>query len=275
MDHFIPSFTWLGFSIGPLYVYSWGLTASLGSALTVYLAFRQKKKTRNFPLSDDDFWNLCILIIVSIFLGARIFYVLEDFSYYRFEPLRFLKLWEGGFSFFGGALFGLLAGFIWSKRKQIDFLSLAGIFTPAWIFGLAIGRIGCFFIHDHLGKTTDWPWGIFLEGQFRHEPALYEALILFLIGTFLLYLRKKRKLAKSIFLLSLSFYTFFRFWLDFLRESDQNGGDDRFFSLTLAQWISVLIFFFCLRVLKKTGFFNFRQNHEKPTGTAEKRIENS
>lgn len=76
----------------------------------------------------------------------------------------------------------ILAGYIWSRLNKIDFLYLGWLFTPAWLFGLFFGRLGCFLIHDHLGKPTDLPWGVFVAGAYRHEPALYEAVLLLLIG---------------------------------------------------------------------------------------------
>ena len=183
--HFIPSFTLEGFYLGPAYIYTWGLTAAIGVLVAIWMVEKKVVSGQwsvvSRMITEDKFWSLAILLIISIFLGARVSYILETWSYYTADPLAALRLWEGGFSFFGGVAGGLLASWIWSKKYKIDFLHLGWIFTPAWLFGLFFGRIGCFLIHDHLGKPTNLPWGIFIQGAYRHEPALHEVLWVLLI----------------------------------------------------------------------------------------------
>ena len=255
MFHFIPSFTFLGFSIGGLYVYSWGLMASLGVSLALWLGYRKKialeKESQSFKFPDNSFWNFAILLVLATFLGARVSYILETWNFYLKNPIEAFKLWEGGFSFFGGAALAIIFGFIWSKIKKQDFLMLGAIFTPAWLFGLFFGRIGCFLIHDHLGNPTNLPWWIFLEGAYRHEPALYEAVLVLILALGLHFWNKRRPLEKNIFPISLIFYSLIRFWLDFLRAGASVGGDDRFGNLTVAQWFCVLIFVLSLMIIKR------------------------
>ncbi|MFH1182687.1 MAG: prolipoprotein diacylglyceryl transferase, partial [Candidatus Moraniibacteriota bacterium] len=211
--HFIPSFTWEGFFLGPIYVYTWGLTAAIGVIVSVLMAerkivsgqwsaclpalrqrLRQGEPARQVvskKISENKFWNLTILLVITVFLGARIFYILETWNYYAANPLAMLRLWEGGFSFFGGAASGILAGYFWGKINKINFLTLSWFFTPAWLFGLFFGRVGCFLIHDHLGKPTDLPWGVFVAGAYRHEPAMYEAIWVLVLGVVLFLLDRK------------------------------------------------------------------------------------
>lgn len=258
MMHFIPSYTLEGFHLGPFYIYTWGLTAALGVLLAIFLA---SKKIARYSLSENLFWNFSILLTLSVFLGARISYILETWSYYASDPAQIYQIWNGGFSFFGGAVGGILCGYLWAKKNKLNFLDLGAIFTPAWIFGLLIGRIGCFLIHDHLGKTTGLPWGIWTRGAYRHEPAMYEALMLLTIAAFL-YLYKKIN-TLMIFPISLALYSFGRFWLDFLRENPPNGGDDRYWQLTVAQWISILIILAFGIIYYLWGFYNYEKEKEQ------------
>ncbi len=250
MIHFLPSFTFEGFYFGPFYIYSWGLAVAIGILVAIWTASKRLtllKKIQNkeyLGISEDTLWNFSIWLVIAIFLGARISYILETWNYYSSNFSAILKLWEGGFSFFGGALGGLLFGYYWCKKKKIDFLTLGAIFTPAWLWGLFFGRIGCFLIHDHLGKPTNLPWGIHLHGAYRHEPALYEAIwiLLVVLGLYLWEKKKKFKtINEIIFPLSLILYSFGRFWIDFLRADPIEGGDDRFWGLTVAQWISIVV----------------------------------
>jgi phosphatidylglycerol:prolipoprotein diacylglycerol transferase len=236
-----------GFYLGPVYVHTWGLTAAIGVLAAIWLINKKwgmeggGQALSIIPARTAG--GQLLFLIVSVFLGARILYILEYWNYYSSDPLAVLYLWNGGFSFFGGAVAGILAGYFWSKSNKINFLFLGWLFTPAWLFGLFFGRIGCALIQDHLGKPTDFPWGIFIQGVYRHEPALYEAIWVLLIGTTLYVIdrkflpKRKRELghlSNILFPLSLLLYSLGRFFIDFTRSDDPLYHD-----LTVAQWISI------------------------------------
>ncbi len=254
----LPTITFEGFQLGPVYLHFWGSMVAVGIIIAIYLALAKKRFwSEKYPtstlssLSEDQFWNFSLILVFFIFFGARVSYVLEEWPIYKENIFDIFKIWRGGFSLFGGVVFGLFYAIWWSKKHKINLKTLGAIFAPAWLFGLFFGRIGCSFIHDHLGKPTDLPWAMFLKGAYRHEPALYEAIFVLLLGLFIYY-REKNKPNKNIFLFSLIAYAFGRFWLDFLRAEPTAGGDERFFALTLAQWIAIGIFMTGLFLLPKT-----------------------
>jgi len=246
-----------GFYLGPLYVYTWGLTAAIGIAVALATAAKKisgikssgvgssfEPKSTNSGSSEGNllesrFWNLTILLVISIFFGARLLYIFENWDYYSADPLAVFRLWQGGFSFFGGAAGVILAGYSWSRVNKIDFWFLGWVFTPAWLFGLFFGRLGCSLIHDHLGKTTGLPWGIWVQNAYRHEPALYEAVWLLLVGISLYFWdfieNRIGYLPNNLFPLSLLLYSVGRFLLDFTR-----ADDSLYFNLTIAQWMCII-----------------------------------
>jgi len=222
-----------GFYLGPFFLYTWGLTVAIGVLAAVWLASRQLAKQNK--ISENQFWNLTILLVIAAFIGARVSAAFEYWSYFSTDPLAVFRPWEGGFSFFGGAVGAVLAGYIWSKKNKVSYLYIGKLFTPAWLVGLFFGRIGCFLIHDHLGKPTSLPWGIYVQGANRHEPAGYEAIMILIIIVILSVFRKK--LGKNIFPISLMLYSFGRFFLDFTR-----AADPLYYSLTVAQWACIAVF---------------------------------
>lgn len=278
--YLIPSFTFEGFQLGPVYIYTWGLTTAIGVLIAIWMAKNRVITNQRAAchagrqvgsgMSENKFWNLAIILVISVFLGARLSYILETWNYYATDPLAALRFWKGGFSFFGGAVGGILAGWLWAKGNKTDFLYLGWLFTPAWLFGLFFGRIGCFLIHDHLGKPTGLPWGIYLQGAYRHEPALYEATGVLLIWAGLYWWEKKsrhlavesqqsKKLANGLttynlrlttwlFPLSLLFYSLVRFFLDFLRADDL-----LYFGLTVAQWACLTLMIWAIFLIQKTS----------------------
>lgn len=272
MQAFIPSFTLEGFYLGPFYVYTWGLLAAMGVLVAVKMAARKnenfrknlfskgkKEKSEEKFLSANQFWNFSFWLVISIFLGARLLFILENWEYYFSKFFEIFQLWKGGFSFFGGIFGGIIFSYFWSKKNEIEFSFLTWLFTPAWLFGLFFGRIGFFLIHDHVGRPTNLPWGVWVQGTYRHEPALEELVWIGLIGFILQRLDKwdeekkeKKIFRKILFPLSLALYSCGRFWLDFWRAAPGEGGDDsRFYGLTPAQWISILIFVWGVVKIKK------------------------
>jgi len=275
-----------GFYLGPLYIYTWGLTAATGVMVAVFMAVRKVLKVKRpvpgrvtsselrvTKIAESQFWNLAIVLVLATFLGARISYILETWSYYSADPAAVFRLWEGGFSFFGGAIGAILVGAVWSKINKVDFFYLGWIFTPAWLFGLFFGRLGCFLIHDHLGKPTGLPWGINIAGTYRHEPAGYEAIWILLIGIMIYAIDQRELISKSqspisksqignicnwtlrfgnsigIFPLSLFLYSFGRFFLDFTR-----AADDRYYGLTVAQWACIGVAIWASSVMARNRY---------------------
>ena len=100
--------TFEGWQLGPLFIHVWGLTAALGVITAVFLAL---KKRREAGIKESDFYELAFMVVVSIFLFARILYVLEMRRFYP-DLISVFRVWEGGFSLFGGVIGGVLAGIL-------------------------------------------------------------------------------------------------------------------------------------------------------------------
>ena len=94
-------------------------------------------------------------------LGARLFYVFYEQPHYYFRnPLAVFKLWEGGFVFLPGTLFGLAAGlFVLHRRKQSLFPWL-DLFAPVIGLGYSLGRWACFLQGCCYGYETQSALGI-------------------------------------------------------------------------------------------------------------------
>ncbi len=270
MKDFFSHLAFEGFAFGPIYIHTWGLAVALGFLLAIRLAgaklklLKKNGRIAELALFDEKIiLNFSFNLIFAILIGSRLLFIVEEWPVFTKDFRAVFRIWEGGFSLFGGVIAALSYGYWWARKNKLSFWLLGEIFTPAWIFGLAIGRTGCFFIHDHLGKPTDLPWRMLIDGAYRHEPALYEAIFLIAIG-FLLYFKQKKKRTKNIFLLSLLFYVFGRFWLDFFRAEEIAGGDSQWLNLTFAQWISlgtVMIAF--LYYLKDKKCLLFLKNNSK------------
>jgi phosphatidylglycerol:prolipoprotein diacylglycerol transferase len=70
-------------------------------------------------------------------------------------------------------------------------MDIIAVATP---LGYVFGRIGNFLNQELIGRATDVPWGIYVDGVLRHPSQLYEAflegIVLFIV--LFLYRTKKR-----------------------------------------------------------------------------------
>lgn len=237
----IPYFQWQQFYIGPVPIQVWGLLVALGIALGLWLAVWAAKQRGldHQAVIDAAFW-----IIVSSLIGARVVYVVSEWSLFAGAFGDVIKIWEGGMSISGGFIGATLAGWLYLRVKKLNFWDYADVMVFGLPLGLFIGRLGCFFIIDHPGKPTDFFLGQeYVDGVIRHNHGLYLSLNgLFLLIVFALVWKRFEKAARGAYImLFLALYGVVRFILDFFRATDLGYSDSRFFGLTVAQYISILM----------------------------------
>lgn len=206
------------------------------------------KKCQNEKITLNFFYDLFPIVVLFGILGARLCYVLSSLSYYSKNPFEIFAIWHGGISIQGGILFGVLAGFVFSKIKKVPFLALADVLIPALPLAQSIGRWGNYFNQEAFGTPTNLPWGLFIEPKFRpfeymnfeyfHPTFLYESILDFVIFLILLRLAKEHKTNGQIFFLYFVLYAIVRFLIEGIRiDSVLNIG-----AFPIAQVVSVIMF---------------------------------
>lgn len=235
----IPAIEWTQIVLGPVTIQVWGLFVALGVVASLAVLRWYAKRE---GLSVDALFDASLWILIAGFIGARLFFLLTDIDFYISQPAAALAVWDGGMSISGGFLFAVLAGLWWVRRKQVPLLVYADAIAFAVPIGLAIGRLGCFFIFDHPGSETDFFLGQeYADGTIRHNHGCYLCLNgLCLTGAMALVYARMRQRPPGVFLaLFLTWYGTVRFILDFFRATDLAGSDPRFLGLTIAQYTSI------------------------------------
>lgn len=239
----IPWFQFISLDIGPLTIYVWGLFVALGFLTSFLILWKNSTKV---GMDLDSLSNLVLLVIILGFIFARIFHIVfYEPIFFLNNPAEMLKIWHGGLSSFGG-LFGAILGFLiygfsrnWNREI---FLKIADLFSFSALFGWIIGRLGCFAIHDHLGRKTDFFLSIQTVDGARLEMALLEILWLIPLAIVFLLIRKKVKFGDGWFMvILLTEYGFLRIVLDFFRAVDISQADVRYFGLTPGQYFASFI----------------------------------
>ncbi len=227
------------FSIGKFTVHSYGLLIAIGIILAVGVAMRRAPKKGLIP---DEALNICLICVVMGFLGAKILFVLENFSRFLTDPLAVLG--SSGFVVYGGLVLGILSVLIYCKLiKRISFLRYVDLIFPSLALAQAFGRLGCFFAGCCYGKATDAWWGVvFPEGSFAPagEALIPTQLISsgcdFLIFLVLVLFSRKARKVGDVTALYLLLYGVGRFSIEFLRQNEQGGIG----MLTTAQIFSIV-----------------------------------
>ena len=225
--------------IGPFTIFSYGLMLVIAFIVSTYLAAREAKRK---GIDPDIIFNLCFIIFVSGIIGARIFYVLSNLSYYLGNPLEIIMLQKGGLAWFGGLTLGVFSGIAYLRIKKLCIYKLADLLVPFVALGQAIGRLGCFLNGCCYGKES--AYGIYspVQEAVLIPAQLYSSLLLVCIFIVLRILQNSPHKEGQIFFAYLLFYSSKRFIIEFLR-----GDSPTFlFQLTLFQVISIVVFLIAL-----------------------------
>jgi len=230
----MPYFSFEKIQIGSITIYVLGLFIALGFLISFIFVLKKNKVDRNLIL-DSFTW-----LLVGAIIGLRLGYVLQYLDEFS-NPIDIFKVWEGGMTFHGGLLGLLIAGILFAKIKKISFkkfLSIADQFSLFAPLGIAIGRIGCFLVNGHQGSLAFWGI-VWPDGTIRHNVALY--LIIANLIIFLILKLSKFHKPGSLFFSFLILYSISRFFLDFTRSTGTILSDPRYYGLSTAQWLSIII----------------------------------
>ena len=180
-------------SIGPLTFRWYGVLFATGF-LTGYHQMRTMFAREG--LGDEIVDRLFGYVFAATLIGARLGHCLfYEPEIYLNDPIRILKIWEGGLASHGGAL-GIVLAIIWfcKKNPQVSILFTLDrqAIVTAWMGGLI--RIGNFFNSEIIGRPTQVPWSVTfarVDSTPRHPAQLYEAITYFVLFAVLKLLYRK------------------------------------------------------------------------------------
>ncbi len=228
----------VAFSIFGLDIMWYGVLMSLGMILCVLLALKEGKRVN---ISEDDILNLAIIAIPCGLLGARLYYVIFNWSWYSNHLSEILNFRGGGMAIHGALIGGILAGFVYTKIKKINFFKMADTVMIGIPLGQAIGRWGNYINGEAHGGPTSLPWGIMVDGIKVHPTFLYESIWDLGIFIFLWLFRKHKKYEGQLAIYYLILYSIGRFFIEGLRTDSLMLGP-----LRMAQVISLTTIIVCL-----------------------------
>lgn len=225
------SFTIFGFRIA-----MYGLIIGIGVLCGVSLAAHIAKITKQNP---DWYWDLAIYLLIFSIMGARLYYVIFAWDYYKNDPIQILNIRNGGLAIYGGVIVGFitLAVYVKLKHKSYRLMADTGVFGV--ILGQIIGRWGNFTNREAFGDYTNSLFAmripvsmvrsIEITSKMQahmsdvtnyiqvHPTFLYESLWNVMILTLMLLYVKHKKFHGEVALLYLGGYGFGRGLIESLR----------------------------------------------------------
>ncbi len=102
--------------IGPFSVYSYGLFLAIGVFVSSWLLASEAKR---IGVSRDTVYDLAFWVVLFGIVGARLFYIFLNFSYFIQNPAEIIMLQKGGLAWQGSFIGGLASGVVFLRRKNI------------------------------------------------------------------------------------------------------------------------------------------------------------
>ena len=133
-------------------IYFYGVLIALGFMLAILFCSR---KSKDFGIKADDFYDLMIWLIPVSILGARAYYVLFRLGDYLSRPLSVFAVWEGGLAIYGGVIAGILTVILVCRHKKIPFTAMLDLVIPGLLIGQILGRWGNFMNREAFGAETE------------------------------------------------------------------------------------------------------------------------
>jgi phosphatidylglycerol---prolipoprotein diacylglyceryl transferase len=223
------------FHIGKFFLPTYGFLVALGVLIGLWVSVRNAE---HMGIDGDNAWNLGILVVLSGIVGAKILYVINDWSIYKEHPgdIFSIATLQAGGVFSGGLLAAFVAAAWYVHRKHMPPLGTCDAFAPGLALGHAIGRLGCFAAGCCYGKPTHHWWGVTFRNPLAAEitgtplgkplepTQLFESAVELANFLILMWLLKRRKFDGQILGAFMFIYGVARFFLEFLRDDPGRGS---------------------------------------------------
>ena len=251
----IPYETFPTIELGPLTLRTFGLFVALGVLVGAWLAARYVER---FGIDRDETYRVATWMVLAGIIGSRLTWAATHTDAID-NPIDVIAIWEGGIQFSGGFIAALIVGLPFFRRwSRLQRWRVLDGYAFGLAIGLALGRVGCYSVGEHFGRTTDFFLATRFDGGEVREPtlgdvplvvgttfhntALYELMYLVVLFAGLGFTiwragRRKRELAPGTLVGAfILFYGIARLGSDALRVNDE-----RVASLTGAQWMCVVM----------------------------------
>ncbi len=223
------------FHIGNFSVPTYGFLVATGVLVGLWVSVRNAEKQ---GINPDDAWNFGIVTVLCGIFGAKVLYIINDWSIYAANPREIFSLdtLQAGGVFSGGLLAAFIGAAWYIHKHRMPALATCDAFAPGLALGHAFGRVGCFSAGCCYGKPTNHFWGVVFTNPLaysisgtplnvRLQPTqLFESAVELVIFFILTWRFSRKKFDGQIFGLYLMLYGVARYFLEFIRDDPGRGS---------------------------------------------------
>lgn len=224
------------FSIFGFDIRLYGLIIGIGIIAGFLMALHVAKKTDQDP---ELYWDFVLYVVPLSIIGARIYYVIFAWDFYKNNILGIFNIRNGGLAIYGAVIGAFVTLFVYCKIKKQNPLLLGDTAMAGLILGQAIGRWGNFTNREVFGEFYNGLFSMQLPIEavraqdismniFVHIPAganyinvhptfLYESVWNLLVMALILLWRKRKKFDGELCLLYFAGYGLGRFVIEGIR----------------------------------------------------------
>lgn len=251
-------------SIGNFVIAYYGIVIALAIVVGIILACKEARRTGQ---SEEDYLDLALFSVIFAVIGARIYYVIFQWDYYKDNLLSIFNTRQGGLAIYGGIIGAVITVFVVAKVKKKSFALFLDTACMGLVVGQVIGRWGNFFNREAFGGYSDGllamqlPVSAVRVNEITqtmwenietiggvdyiqvHPTFLYEGLWNLVIFALLMLYRDRKRFTGELFLLYLGGYALGRFWIEGLRTDQLLIGDT---GIAVSQLLSACLVIGCL-----------------------------
>lgn len=223
----------------------YGIIIGIGILCGYLMACHCSKREK---ISADTILDFLLYALIFSIIGARLYYVIFSWDYYKDNPLQILNLRGGGLAIYGGVIAAFLTLYIYTRIKHMSFFQMTDCCVPGLVLGQIIGRWGNFFNCEAFGGYSDnflsmWilkskVYSGYITEELNnhlavykgeeyiqvHPTFLYESLWNLGVLIILLLVHRKKQFNGQIFWLYLGLYGLGRVWIEGLRTDQLTIG---------------------------------------------------
>lgn len=220
-----------------------------------------EKEAERFGVKKEFIFNMLFWALIFGVIGARLYYVVFNWSMFSDDILEIFRVWNGGLAIHGGLIFGLITVIAYCKKYNVRTMRILDFIVVPLLLAQAIGRWGNFFNQEAHGAATTVALlksiaipdfiieGMTIDGVVYTPTFLYESVICFISFIILLFIRRGKYIKVGTLTASyLVIYGALRFFIEMSRtDALMIGG------FKVAQIVSVIMFIVGLGIIMFTS----------------------
>lgn len=233
LEHVGKSVSVFGFEIA-----YYGILIGIAMLVGLLITIKEAKRTKQDP---EKYFDIAIYGILFGILGARLYYVIFSWDYYKKHFFSIFNLRQGGLAIYGGLIAAVIVVFVYANRHHLKAWVILDTASLGIVAGQMIGRWGNFFNREAFGEYTNGIFAMQLPidavraaditekmqanivrvGDVSyvqvHPTFLYESVWCLFVLLILFRYRKNQEFHGELFLAYLGLYGFGRFFIEGLR----------------------------------------------------------